>query len=110
MSSRSVQQHVAELTGSSEGQAGDLETLIRQKMRLHPLVHVTCKFGLLPRAARTLGHYAGLASNFCQQLFAPKQRVSQLLGNGQKWLCGHLMRNSEDNKTKRYVEQAAKAA
>ncbi len=109
MPSRSVQ-HVAELTGPSERRADDLETLIRQKMRLHPLFRITRKFGLLARAARTLGHDLGLVSNFCQQLFAHGKWVSQSLGKGQEWICGHVMRNSEGEKAKAYVEQAAKAA
>ncbi len=68
MSSRTVQQYVAEPSGPSELRAGDLETLIRQKMRLHPLLRVARKFGLLTRASRALGRYAGLASHLWRQL------------------------------------------
>ncbi len=51
---------------------GDAETLIRQKMRVHMTgVHHTVlrELGLLPKAARSLGCYAGLASRFWRQLF-----------------------------------------
>lgn len=76
MSSRPVQEISAGglLSAPSEHRAGDLESLIRQKMRLHPLVRVIREFGLLPRAARVLGRYAGLASHSWRQLFARRKR------------------------------------
>ncbi len=73
MSSRTVQQNVAELSGPAEFPAGDLETLMRQKMRLHPILHVARNPGLLTRAARAFGRYAGLASHFWQHLDRPAQ-------------------------------------
>lgn len=53
-----------------------LESCIRQKMRLHPLVRAVRKFGLLPRTAHILGHHAGVASRFLRQLFARKEPQS----------------------------------
>jgi hypothetical protein len=53
-----------------EDRTGDLERRIRQRMRLHPLIRAIRKFGPLPKTARTLGRYAGLASQFWRQLFA----------------------------------------
>lgn len=61
------------LSGPSEHRACDLESLIRQKMRLHPLVRVIHKFGLLPRVARAFGRYAGLASHSWHQLVARRK-------------------------------------
>jgi hypothetical protein len=56
-----------------EDRTGDLERRIRQKMRIHPLIRAIRKFGPLPNTARTLGRYAGLASQFWRQLFARKE-------------------------------------
>lgn len=57
------------LSSSSHAPTDKLETRIRQKMRLHPLIRVIRESSALQRAARGIGHYAGLMSQFWRQLF-----------------------------------------
>ena len=65
-----------QLPRAAEDRIVVLESRIRQKMRLYPLVRAVRSFGVLARTAQALGHHAGLASRFLGQLFARKKPQS----------------------------------
>lgn len=52
---------------------GDLETRIRRRMRLHPMIRAIREFGPLSRVVRAFGRYAEMGSQFWRQLFAGRK-------------------------------------